>query len=112
MISKIDLKEIFSSFDSSLITIDLTNKNLQYLKNEVVMKNERININCEELTDLIKIYITYWDNEYIDNTIVDGTEIELSIYTDDEIIKYNFKNKYPYNYNEFIKYLKAMVNII
>ena len=112
MISKIELKETFNSFDISFITIDFNNKSLSLLKNNIVYKNEQIDIDLNKLTGLIKKYVTYWDNQYINKSIIDGKSSELCIYMSDEKVKYNFKNKFPYNYNEFIKHFKELVNII
>lgn len=112
MIIKFELKEITGIYYNSIITIDFTNNKVTYIKNNLTIKNETLNLNIDKLTDLIKKGITYWDREYIDNKIVDGYEAELVIYTDNEMIRYRFKNKQPSNYNEFITSIKGMVGII
>lgn len=111
MINKIELKEIKNSTDY-FVMIDLSNKRIVQRNNDVIIKDQQLDIDYNEITNLIKNYITYWDNEYIDNTIIDGTIDELKIYVDSEILEYKFKNKYPYNYNEFIEKFKLMIGIM
>ncbi len=109
MITKIELKEKFSNFDTSFLIIDLSDKNIKRFKNDVIIEEKNIELDTVKSIDLIKKYTTYWDNEYIDETVIDGIISELYIYVNDEIIKYSFKNKFPFNYHEFIKLLKEMV---
>lgn len=111
MIEKIEIKELIFSQNEILITIDIVNNQITYIKNNIIIKDEKYYLNDKNITDLIKEYITYWDNEYIDNTIVDGIKTELNIFTNKEILTYKFINKYPHNYNIFISNLKRMVNI-
>lgn len=111
MINKIELKEIKNSTDY-FVMIDLSNKRIVQRNNDVIIKDQQLDIDYNEITNLIKNYITYWDNEYIDNTIIDGIIDELKIYVDSEILEYKFKNKYPYNYNEFIEKFKLMIGIM
>ena len=106
MIQKIELENNFNE----LIIIDFISKNAMYYKSNSLIKNNQFNI-TEELINEVKSYITYWDNEYVDNNIIDGSSSKLIIYTNNEIIKYHFKNKYPYNYKNFVKILKELVDV-
>lgn len=110
MITKIELKEKLSNFDTSFLIIDLSDKNIKRIKNDVIIEEKNIEFDTEKLIDLIKMYTTYWDNEYINEKVIDGIISELYIYANDEIIKYSFKNKFSLNYHEFIKLLKEMVD--
>lgn len=110
-ISKIELEEKLNGFNTSFIKIDLIHKNITKLQNDKFIKSQ-LNMNVEELITLVKKYVIYWDSKYINDKVIGGEEAKLIIYTDDEIIKYRFKNKYPYNYNVFIKKLKEMVGIV
>lgn len=112
MIDKIEIKQLNFGEDETLINIDITNNQLTYIKNNNILKNEKYYLNKKNATELIKEYITYWDKEYINNTIIDGIKTEIIIYIDNEIIKYNFINKIPPNYNEFMIKLQRMVNTI
>ena len=112
MIEKMELTECFSDLDISFVIIDLLNKNIKYFRNDEMKKNDFFNISVEEFNDFIKKYITYWENEYVDNSVIDGNSAQLKIYTNDEVIEYQFKNKYPYNYDNFIKLLKERVGIL
>ncbi len=110
-ISKIELEEKLNGFNTSFIKIDLIHKNITKIQNDKFIKSQ-LNMNIEELITLVKKYVIYWDSKYINDKVIGGEEAKLIIYTDDEIIKYRFKNKYPYNYNVFIKKLKEMVGIV
>lgn len=112
MISKIELQEITNSSSISVIIIDIKNNIFIKMQNGIIIDRQNIDINIEKLNNLLIKHVTYWDNEYIDNKIIDGGEAILSLYTDKEKNNYRFKNKYPYNYREFINELKDMVNII
>lgn len=112
MINKIELMESNNNFEKSLIKVDLVNKNVAQIKDDSVIKNYILNVDSKQLEELTKKYITYWENQYTDNTIIGGIEAELIIYTNEETLKFSFKNMYPYNYNEFIKLLKEMVGIV
>jgi len=85
----------------------LGNRNiLEYTGN----KSDVDNIQIESVPDkLIKEYlnklfmiIDEWEETYIDNSIIDGTEWELQIiYTNGKIKKYIGKNDFPYNFEYF-----------
>ena len=42
MISKIELKEVFNSYNNSLFIIDLANQSLIQIQNAVIIKQEKI----------------------------------------------------------------------
>lgn len=111
MISKIELKKMSNNGNQSFIAVDLQAQSILYQKNDTMIKNEKLNMNIDEMDTFIKNYITYWDEEYINNMIIDGDEIELTFFTNDEKFTYHFKNKYPKNYHYFIEGFKEMVDI-
>lgn len=110
MILKVELVET-QNFNQSITIIDMINKNLQYIVNEKMIQNKKINIDNKNIENLIKRYILYWDTEYVDNTVISGINSTLTLYTKDEVIKYEFKSKFPYNYNEFINHFKEILNL-
>lgn len=110
MIHSIEIIERFNSIVEIYSKVDFGG-NLLQMKNNVITRNEEINIDFNELSNLIKKYTTYWDNYYIDNKIIGGNQTEIILNIDSEIVHFNFINKYPSNYDEFIQTFKEMVGI-
>lgn len=110
MILSLYLEENYT-FGSLIISFNFENKKLIYIKNNNILKEEILNINVDEFRDFLNSYIVHWDNSYIDNNIIDGKNVNLKIYTDNEIIDYNFKNKFPHDYREFLQVLNEKVGI-
>lgn len=112
MILRIEIKEILNNFDISLMLIDTISKNIIHIKNNSVIKNEKFDINSKQIEDIVNKYVIYWNKKYINNKVIDGSESEIIILTTEGTIKYQFINKYPSNYSEFIKTIKSMVDIV
>lgn len=51
-----------------------------------------------------KLYVHEWNDEYIDETILDGTQWSLSIYLDKyHVVKIEGSNKYPPYWEELLQ---------
>lgn len=110
MILSLYLEENYT-FGSLIISFDFESKKLIYIKNNNVLKEETLNIDVYKFREFLNSYIIHWDNSYIDNNVIDGKNTNLKIYTDTEMIEYNFKNKFPHDYSEFLQILKEKVGI-
>lgn len=111
MILKVEINEKVSNLYSSNISINLVNKNVSYIKGDSIIQNTEYHIDTKEIEALLKDYTTYWEPEYLDDSVLDCRIIEVLIYTDKEVITYHFKNSFPDDYDEFIKVLKGKLGI-
>lgn len=107
MIQEIEIKET-SINENNIMIINLETSTMIQIQNNTVIQNKKITTNIDIL-NLIKKFTIHWDNEYKNNSILDGKTVTIKISTKTEIEKYTFKNKYPHNYNEFIRELKKLV---
>ena len=91
-----DIKTIICKINNSKLIIDIENCSVFY--NDINKKiNEDILFNYLERFFSI---IPDWEEEYIDNSIIDGNMWELIInYTDCSQKKYHGKAKYPINFD-------------
>lgn len=110
MILSLQLEEDYI-YGSLFIFFDFLNKKLIHMKNNHILKEETLNIDINTFREVLNSYIMNWDNSYVDNGLIDGKKAILKIYTDDEIIEYKFKNKFPSNYNDFIQFMKEGLGI-
>ena len=106
------IKKIVPS-SSEYFRLELTNKEniIKYIGNRRYEQKPVVNIVKDELVEkfLDKLFriIDSWKEEYIDNSMVDGTEWQLQItYTDGDKKYYRGKNGFPSNFESIdrIKY--------
>lgn len=110
MISSIEINEL-NDVLKKYIKIDFTNKKLVQIKENNIIEKDIKSIDFDELSNLIKKYLVYWDNTYIDNKIIGGKMAEIILNADNEVIYFSFKNKFPNDYNIFIERLNELVGI-
>lgn len=107
MIEKIELIESSMFLKSYLIEKD---KISYYFNAE--LKDEVMFNGMERLEDLIRTYTLLWNSEYVNEGVLDGLIVTLNIYTEEETITYYFNNRFPSNYDYFIKEFKKVLGNI
>ena len=112
MILKIEIKEQIENIYKSELSINMVNKNVSYIKGDTVIKNSDFDTSEQEIIDLLKNYMTYWEKEINASSTENSRLVEIAIYTDTNIITYHFENSFPDDLEEFMKTLKAKLNII
>lgn len=111
MIKRIEINEKLNSIYQTLIVIDLDTQIVTRFLNAELTEKKETNIKKEEMEAFLKNYILYWKENIDSDYIMDGNFVKLNFYFENEEIEYKFSNEYPYNYSEFIKHIKQMVNI-
>ena len=109
MINKIEITET-SLFENKTITIDLANNLIITKDNDDLITQKKLNTNNDSIINLINNYTISWKNTYKNESIIDGKTTILRIYSGNNIYTYTFKNNYPYNFSEFKRALKRLVN--
>lgn len=103
-IKKIEIRIISLTRNIELIIIPETLK---------IYVEDKINdISLHEIEQLLKI-MCLWNNEYIDDKIIDSEKFIIKIYTDHGVDEYYGNGKYPANYQAFIEEVEKLYgNII
>ena len=107
MIKEIEIIERLLS-EETIIKINLETNTIIEIKNNNITTYRNIK-NNKEFINLISKYTLSWDKTYKANNILDGKTTTISICTNITTETYTFKNKFPPNYDEFIKEFRKLV---
>lgn len=109
MVEIIELKEIYSNFKIDYLFLNTKTNTMIVMQNDKILKNEVLKIDRKTLTKIVQDYVINWplkSNKSNKSNILDGQKVELTIYTDTEIIPFRFYNSFPKGYHEFVTTLK------
>lgn len=78
----------------------------------VLLNGKKIDCNAIEFVGELSAIMCSWENEYINNSIIDGTEYKIKIindYKEEKII--TIKNAYPHNFEKFSKLIQGVIDL-
>lgn len=96
---------------SSSLSVNLVNKNVTYTKGDTILVNSACNVKKADIDHLIKNYVTYWESASDKSSSESDRTVEITIYTDKNILSYRFAHTFPEDLEEFIRAIKKLVGI-
>ena len=69
----------------------------------IVNGKEKNNIDIEDFTRRLFVIVASWDEEMINDSILDAESYSVVIHKDDKKFSFEGRGKYPENYNKFIE---------
>ena len=104
------IKYNYTSLSESLyIVFETKSGKCSVTKNGEVTKKVLSEVDKAEFANGIIGYSIFWPNENINNRVIDGFEISLSISCGDEVSEKYFKNVVPENIREFNRVINKVV---
>ncbi len=84
------------------------NLNLDYSNQTAVLNGEPFKMDVRPFMDKICNIVTDWEEKLINLAILDGLAYHIFIQKDGKIKKYEGRNKFPPNFNEFLNLLSEV----
>lgn len=76
-------------------------------KNEATLNGKQIKLNVPIFSSKLLSIVSSWDNKMINDMVLDGISYSVEINKDGKRYKYEGRNDFPDNYNEFISLLRG-----
>ena len=81
------------------------------VKNEVLVNCTPIDFDAIKFVGDISLITLNWNNEYVNNSILDGEECRVKLVQDDKERIIKCKNAFPLNYGEFKETINKVVEL-